>query len=1276
MEGLFIAIYRYFHQRKRSFWVLLVLVTILMAFGASRIKLEEDITKIFPGDSRAEKITEILQHSKMAERLVMMVSVKDSSSSPNPEDLLAVATKLIDSLHTLHPYIKSISATVDDSKFLQVLEGIQDHLPVFLEEEDYAVLDSLTQPETVQLTLGAHYRQLISPSGVAVKKVITRDPLGFSFLALRKLQRLQYDENFELYENYIVTTDHRHLIFFVQPAFSSGDTGHNILFIDRLSEIAGKINADHQDVVVSYFGGVAVAAENARQIRHDTILTLSIMIALLMVTLLGFFRKKRVPFLILIPVFFGCLFSLCLIVLIKGTLSILALAVGVVILGIAVNYSLHYLVHLKHDKNNEKVIRGLSKPLTIGSATTILAFLALQFTNAPVLRDVGLFSALSLMGAALSALVVLPHFVNDDLFSEQREGRLERLIHHRFQSGRYIVYVILFLTPVLFYFAHDVSFHSDMRKLNFMTKEMTVAQKRLEAINQSSLGSTYVIAEGKTFQEALRKSEVIFPTLQQLNDTDVVSKVASVSTFMISDSLQRERINRWNVFWKSERSKSLKYLVHTEGEKLKFSKTLLNQIDSILDKKYIPYGDAVLNQFRQTFFDDYIISHRDQTSLISLVNVSPENKNKVTEALVHTPVHTFDRQQITNLFVDYVNADFNFIVTVTAGIVFLALLLVYGRIELTLITFMPMMFTWIWILGIMALVGIEFNIVNVMVSTFIFGLGDDYSIFTMDGLQQKYKAGKNNLETVRTSVFLSAVTTICGLGVLIFAEHPALRSIAAISIIGIVSVYVMAQTLEPFLFRLIISGRTEKGMAPMTLRGMFHTVLAYSFFVTGAVLLTVEGLLLRLIPFGKARVRLFYHWSISTFVRTLVLLTRTLTGKIINQTPETFSRPSVIISNHSSILDILFTIQLHPKLILLTSKWVWNSPVFGSVVRLADYYPVIEGVEDSVERLRERTNEGYSILVFPEGTRSADEKIGRFHKGAFYIAEKLNLPVRPLLIHAAGRGVRKNGFYVNTGNLNLKFLSPVEPDDEKYGIGYAERTKKISRYFKEEHARFKKDKETPAYFYPFLVTNYLYKGPVLEWYLRIKLRLEENYDAFNRLVPQKATILDLGCGYGFLSYMLQFLSSERIITGVDYDEEKIDIAQNGYLKSDRLNFICADVASFTLQTYDVIILSDVLHYLSSAQQNDLLKRCFRALQPGGRLIVRDGDADLKQRHKGTKLTEFFSVKVMGFNKSNQELNFISGKFLESLATGEGLKVTRQDDTKFTSNVIFVIDKPV
>ncbi len=1277
MASFFLNLYDFFLHRKVFLWSVFISAIVVLGIGASQIKLEEDITKFFPDDERVEKLNFVFQNSKFVERLVVMVSVKDSTSSPQPDSLVAHAEKLADRIATdLEPYVKKITSRVDDEKILEVFKSVYDFLPVYLNDQDYILLDSLTKTENIGPVLQQNYRQLISPSGMAVKKIIVQDPLGFSFLALRKLQQLQYDENFELYDSYIITKDHRHLIFFIQPTYSPSETGNNSLFIDALDELIAELSLRNDQLNTSYFGAAAVAVGNAKQLRSDTALTVSLMVVLLAVFLIGFFRKKRVPFLILIPVMFGGVFSLACIYVLKGSVSILAIAAGSVILGIAVNYSLHFLAHLKHVNDIKQVIKDLVGPMTLGSTTTVLAFFCLQFANAAVLRDVGLFAGFSLIGAAFCSLVFLPHFISAQLFQNQiqKESWIDRISFSSKVSGKLIVWIILLATPVFFYFARQVSFNSDMGRLNFMSSQTREAQQRLEAINKSSLTSVYVVSSGKTIETALQKTEQVTPLLQRMKDANEINKFSSVSTFLISDSLQRLRIAKWKAYWTPERTTATNAAVRREGSALKFSEQVLNNFENLISKEFRPSDSTSMRTIRAAFFDDYIIEKDNAATVISLVNVEADRKADFYSAVANSTVHAFDRQMLTNLFVEYVNADFNFIVTFTAILVFVALFISYGRIELTLITFVPMFITWIWILGIMALLGIEFNIVNVMVSTFIFGLGDDYSIFIMDGLQQEYRAGKKNLPSIRTSIFLSAVTTIAGLGVLILAKHPALRSIASISIIGIACVFVMSQTMEPFLFRWLITNRTKKGFTPMTWVGILRTTFTYSFFVLGAIGLTVIGLVLKAIPFWKSSIRMFYHTLLSWFTRALIYMEPNVDKKVIGRSTETFSRASIIIANHTSFLDILLTTMLHPKLILLTNKWVWNSPVFGGVVRLADYYPVTEGAEDSVTRLNDRVNEGYSVVVFPEGKRSDDGNLNRFHKGAFYLAESLKMPIQPLLIHGAAAAIPKGSFYLNEGTLTLKFLPSIEADDLRFGSTYSERTKVISKYFKTEFTLLSNECETPKYFAPQLISNYLYKGPVLEWYLRVKIRLERNYEPFHKLLPLQGSILDLGCGYGFLCYMLQFLSNDRIITGVDYDEEKIETANHGYLKTDRLQFQCADVTLFELQKYDGIVISDVLHYLKSDAQETMLKRCFDALHPGGVLIVRDGNADLKDRHMGTVITEFFSVKLLKFNKSTNELNFVSGERIKKLASDSGLTVEVLDDAKFTSNVIFVVRK--
>ena len=268
----------------------------------------------------------------------------------------------------------------------------------------------------------------------------------------------------------------------------------------------------------------------------------------------------------------------------------------------------------------------------------------------------------------------------------------------------------------------------------------------------------------------------------------------------------------------------------------------------------------------------------------------------------------------------------------------------------------------------------------------------------------------------------------------------------------------------------------------------------------------------------------------------------------------------------------------------------------------------------------------------------------------------------------------KGTFYLNPGQFTLKFLAAIPIQNDDFGVPYSERTKSISRDFKHEYASLASEIETQDYFAKRLISNYLYKGPVLEWYLRVKLKLENNYAAFFNLLPRSGTILDLGCGYGFLCYLLHLRSRDQRIIGVDYDEEKIETAFNSYLKSEKTEFHKANIQEFPFETYSGIVLSDVLHYLEPSYQEVLLNRCFTSLLPGGVIIICDGNAELSKRHWRTKLSEFFSIKLLKFNKATNTLNYLAMEKIRALAESHELAVEMESNSKFTSNVMMVVRK--
>ena len=130
------------------------------------------------------------------------------------------------------------------------------------------------------------------------------------------------------------------------------------------------------------------------------------------------------------------------------------------------------------------------------------------------------------------------------------------------------------------------------------------------------------------------------------------------------------------------------------------------------------------------------------------------------------------------------SAEFDYIGLVCSLIVFVFLWLAFKRFSLALIAFLPMALSWVWILAIMQLCHLQFNIVNIILATFIFGQGDDYTIFIVEGLLYERRTGKQILPQYRQSILLSALIMLIGIGILIFAVHPAMHSLGAVTLIG------------------------------------------------------------------------------------------------------------------------------------------------------------------------------------------------------------------------------------------------------------------------------------------------------------------------------------------------------------------------------------------------------------------------------------------------------------------------------------------------------------
>ena len=1195
MSKVFIFIYDWFEKHRVAFWLILLSLVAILATMASKVSLGENITNFFNNSSEEKNAT--FENIAVKDKIIVLISGSD------PDGIISSAKIFEEQIETLKEenLVSAVTANADEETIGSVSSFVYNYLPIFLTDEDYKALEEKISATSIENQINNVYNLLTSPSGMIIGDVLMQDPLNIGTPLLQKFEKYNPNLEYEIYDGRLFTSDLSTMLMFIQPTNGMGDTGSNDRLVSVLEQ--AETQAEINGVSIDCIGGPIIAVYNARQIKQDTMITLSIaMVVILLVIYLSFKNKRSIP-LIIVPPLFGALFSLAMVYIVKGEISAIAIGVGAIVLGIALSYSIHIVSHLNSKSSPREIIEELTTPLTIGCFTTIGAFAALIFTPSVLLQDMGLFSVFTLIGTTIFSLVFMPQFLRG--FKSTKKSflldKIEQLVSYRYDGNKWVIISILALFVVALFYYQDVDFDENMSHINYMPTHIVEAEERSKEIFGDDSKTVYIATGGKDLSALTTEYKELENILNTFQADSLIGDVITLSDFVVPTELQRERIEKWNKFWVDNKTTVL-LEIDKQAQKEGFKAGAFSRFSKLLEKEYTVCNYSKEEIASVPLISEWMTLSENNTTLLSCITIDGEQKETVYDRLENLPHTTvIDRGYFSSKMVETTTDEFNYILLVSSLIVFLTLYISYGRLELTLLTFLPMAISWVIILGFMALLDIKFNVVNVILATFIFGIGDDFSIFTMDGLLQEYKNGKKVFGAHKIAIFFSAFTAIVGMGVLIFAQHPAMKSIAFISVLGLSIVVLVSYTVQPMLFRFLITKQTEKGGFPFTILSILNTLYCFLYFLCGCILLQLYMLPILVLPLKREQKKLAVHKMIYWIIRIYLY---TVNVKIVRENPlgETYKKPALIIANHQSFIDILLLLSTSPKIVMMTKHYVWQSPIFGWIVRYADFFSAGNGYENLEEKLKERVAEGYSVMVFPEGTRSADCSIQRFHKGAFYLADLLKLDILPMLIYGTGNiSSKRQAFYIKQGTMAVRTCQRIEYGDKSFGTTYQEQAKMFRKWYKEQYRQYSAEwsRTTDDYFKEAIIKNYIYKGPMLEWYMRKKCHLDGYYNKLDRLIPRNATITDLGCRYGQVSFMLALLSADRMVLGVDNDVEKIELCNHSFLcKNGNVKFLCADFNEVDIPKSDVIIINDGIENVGE----DLLQKINNSLNEGGMIL--------------------------------------------------------------------------
>jgi len=805
MHRIFLPIYRFFKAHKALMYSIVVATSALFLYFGLQVTYEEDITRLLPTSS----VESELAFGSIGLKDKIFIQVTSAGERLSTEDLASRTDEFIELLSSKDPdgkYIDNILYEMEAETALNALDFVLGHIPSFIDTTAYAAFEAATQPEAIALQMRDDAAMVMDDMTGELTQAVGYDPLNLREAVIGDILQ-QMSGGYNILDGHFFCPDSTVTISYLAPAFKTLDSGTAADFCKMMRATVKEFQQVHPDTRVLFHGEPVGSVSNASRIKGDLVVTVGISLVLIFILLGLCFKSKSFILKTLGPIIYGAAFALFCIYFIKGHMSLLALGFGAIVLGVAISYCMHLLIHLFYIGDIERLIREESTPVFLGCLTTIGAFISLLFTDSDLLRDFGMFASLALAGSTLFALIFLPHFLPEKKgnTATARFRAIENINSRGYDRNKWVLVVLTAIILVGIIFSPRVKFDSDLRNLDYNAPDELESEALFNQKNNDGFAHVYFATVSTDLDEALEANISLAAILDSLKRSGTAHDFSGlVSKVFITEEEQAERIAAWNAFWTPERKSQVLSGIRREALKNDLPPDMFYDFEALLAADYQPESLLEAGIVPENLLGNFIERNADgQYMVFTDVSMAPEEKDNVTAHLVRNPkTFILDPFYYCKDMVEVIHDDFNIALWFSSIFVLLILLLSYRNIITALISFMPMAISWFVVQGYMAIIGLEFNLINIVISTFIFGVGVDYSIFITEGLLAEARSGSREMLAYhKSAIFFSAAILAIVTCSLLFAQHPSIRSIGLSTLIGMATTILISYSLQPFVFR-------------------------------------------------------------------------------------------------------------------------------------------------------------------------------------------------------------------------------------------------------------------------------------------------------------------------------------------------------------------------------------------------------------------------------------------------------------------------------------------
>lgn len=817
----------------------MIITIVFSVFGASRLEIRSALTDLLP-----EHFDSVKNIKKLEEiyggigQLILIVETRNPAQGE--KYIMAAAQKLkkhpevryIQYQKPIH-YLEKYKFLFMDYKDLKKIYARAKNKIDYVREKNNPLalgLEKIKDPGFDISDLRKKYEGILAASGI--KKDIIKRPKLINYNNINKKNKnrnkLSASEkakppkkpsdfkNDALYWNQDQEdpTLYRFVIL-IKPQKSATDVTYTNSIIKSLDKYLNDMNPKSYDpsIEIKFAGKYKKNIENLKLISGELKKTSIIAFVLILISIGLYFRRFRAIFYIFFPLIIGILFTFGVTGFIFGYLNLITSFLVAILLGLGIDHGIHiysrYIEERISGKTQEEALRititetGLAS--TIAGLTTSIAFFGLMASKFNAFFDFGFIAGLGILFCLFSIIILFPILVR--LYEKWRDfPQKDILLYEVTESDalkklvlRKWLWLILPLTILLAYGSTRVSFNYNFKKLETSDLPSYVLEDKIRNIFSLSFSPTVLIPKNKN--DAARITRGVNNELSRMKKEGYKPTIETAKS--ISSLIPEEQKQKIGILKKIKKliKKNKKYFHRLDKKTRKF----LNNYKKSLSPGYLTL-DKLPDELKEPFTGAGKYNELELVLLFPNISLSDGRliqKMNQDLNLFQSKIGGFEYASDALILADIITliqTDGLRILVITLLAVFILIQINLDSIRQSLWVMTPLLFGLIWLLGIMGLVNLQFNILNIIILPIVVGIGIDNGVHFFHRFKEDNRY--DSLYALRHAgkpLTMTTLTTIIGFSSLIMANHYGLRTMGVAIVIGLLTVYISAMWVVPVL---------------------------------------------------------------------------------------------------------------------------------------------------------------------------------------------------------------------------------------------------------------------------------------------------------------------------------------------------------------------------------------------------------------------------------------------------------------------------------------------